>query len=66
MKFAPMFWAISGRFPWPWATKFPQDNIVEVMNTEVAHDVTSARKVTAIHISEGREGVDAGTLPWRC
>ena len=36
--------------------------IIEVMKTEVAHDASSAGKVTAIHISEGQEGVDADTL----
>lgn len=36
--------------------------ILEVMKTEVPHEAEADGKVTAVHISEGQEGVDAGTL----
>ncbi|MFC3229462.1 biotin/lipoyl-containing protein [Marinibaculum pumilum] len=36
--------------------------ILEVMKTEVPHDAEADGTVKAVHISEGQEGVDAGTL----
>jgi biotin carboxyl carrier protein len=36
--------------------------ILEVMKTEVPHSAAEAGTVQAVHISEGQEGVDAGTL----
>ncbi|MEQ8343997.1 MAG: acetyl-CoA carboxylase biotin carboxyl carrier protein subunit [Sneathiellaceae bacterium] len=36
--------------------------ILEVMKTEVPHDSEADGTVKAIHITEGQEGVDAGTL----
>jgi acetyl-CoA carboxylase biotin carboxyl carrier protein len=36
--------------------------ILEVMKTEVPHHAEADGTVTAVHISEGQEGVDAGTL----
>ena len=35
--------------------------ILEVMKTEVPHTAEEAGEVTAVHIKEGDEGVDAGT-----
>jgi acetyl-CoA carboxylase biotin carboxyl carrier protein len=36
--------------------------ILEVMKTEVAHNTSNGGTVTAVHLSEGQEGVDAGVL----
>ena len=36
--------------------------ILEVMKTEVPHHTSSDGTVTAVHITEGQEGVDAGTV----
>ena len=36
--------------------------ILEVMKTEVPHHAEADGTVSAIHIAEGQEGVDAGTL----
>lgn len=36
--------------------------ILEVMKTEVEHDATSDGTVTAVNITEGQEGIDAGVL----
>mgnify|MGYP001235517936 CR=1 FL=1 len=36
--------------------------ILEVMKTEVPHDAEADGTVKAVHITEGQEGVDAGTL----
>lgn len=36
--------------------------ILEVMKTEVNHTATTDGVVTAVHICEGDEGVDGGTL----
>jgi acetyl-CoA carboxylase biotin carboxyl carrier protein len=36
--------------------------ILEVMKTEVPHTASEGGTVTAVNISEGQEGVDAGTL----
>jgi biotin carboxyl carrier protein len=36
--------------------------ILEVMKTEVPHTANGGGTVKAVHISEGQEGVDAGTL----
>jgi acetyl-CoA carboxylase biotin carboxyl carrier protein len=36
--------------------------ILEVMKTEVPHHAGADGTVAAVHISEGQEGVDAGTL----
>ena len=36
--------------------------ILEVMKTEVPHSASEAGTVKAVHITEGQEGVDAGTL----
>jgi biotin carboxyl carrier protein len=36
--------------------------ILEVMKTEVPHTASAAGTVTAVHIAEGQEGVDAGAL----
>jgi biotin carboxyl carrier protein len=36
--------------------------ILEVMKTEVPHSAGSDGTVTAVHITEGQEGVDAGTV----
>ncbi|MCG8695326.1 MAG: biotin/lipoyl-binding protein [Minwuiales bacterium] len=36
--------------------------ILEVMKTEVPHEASSDGTVTAVHIQEEQEGVDAGTL----
>jgi acetyl-CoA carboxylase biotin carboxyl carrier protein len=36
--------------------------ILEVMKTEVAHSANDGGTVTAVHLSEGQEGVDAGVL----
>lgn len=36
--------------------------ILEVMKTEVPHEATTDGKVRAVHITEGQEGVDAGTV----
>ncbi len=36
--------------------------ILEVMKTEVPHVATQAGTVAAVHIGEGQEGVDAGTV----
>jgi biotin carboxyl carrier protein len=36
--------------------------ILEVMKTEVPHTATADGTVTAVHIAEGQEGVDAGTV----
>lgn len=36
--------------------------ILEVMKTEVPHTASAAGTVTAVHIVEGQEGVDAGTV----
>jgi biotin carboxyl carrier protein len=36
--------------------------ILEVMKTEVPHTAEAAGTVKAVHIAEGQEGVDAGTL----
>ena len=35
--------------------------ILEVMKTEVPHNAGADGTVKAVHISEGQEGVDAGT-----
>lgn len=36
--------------------------ILEVMKTEVPHSASETGTVKAVHITEGQEGVDAGTL----
>lgn len=36
--------------------------ILEVMKTEVPHTAGEAGTVKSVHIKEGQEGVDAGTL----
>lgn len=36
--------------------------ILEVMKTEVPHEAGQAGTIKAIHITEGQEGVDAGTI----
>ena len=36
--------------------------ILEVMKTEVPHSASEAGTVKAVHLREGQEGVDAGTL----
>ncbi len=36
--------------------------ILEVMKTEVPHAAEADGTVSAVHIEEGQEGVDAGTL----
>ena len=36
--------------------------ILEVMKTEVPHEAEVDGTVKAVHIAEGQEGVDAGTL----
>ena len=36
--------------------------ILEVMKTEVPHPAGTDGTVTAVHIAEGQEGVDAGTV----
>jgi acetyl-CoA carboxylase biotin carboxyl carrier protein len=36
--------------------------ILEVMKTEVPHVAADDGKVTAVHITEGQEGIDAGVL----
>jgi biotin carboxyl carrier protein len=36
--------------------------ILEVMKTEVPHPAGADGTVTAVHIAEGQEGVDAGTV----
>jgi biotin carboxyl carrier protein len=36
--------------------------ILEVMKTEVPHMANEAGTVKAVHLKEGQEGVDAGTL----
>jgi biotin carboxyl carrier protein len=36
--------------------------ILEVMKTEVPHSSSDGGTVKAVHITEGQEGVDAGTL----
>lgn len=36
--------------------------ILEVMKTEVPHEASSNGTVSAVHIQEEQEGVDAGTL----
>ncbi len=36
--------------------------ILEVMKTEVPHEADIDGTVTAVHIEEGQEGVEAGTL----
>ena len=36
--------------------------ILEVMKTEVAHEAPCAGSVSAVHIHEGQEGVDAGVV----
>jgi acetyl-CoA carboxylase biotin carboxyl carrier protein len=36
--------------------------ILEVMKTEVPHTAAADGTVTAVHIAEGQEGVDAGTV----
>jgi urea carboxylase len=36
--------------------------ILEVMKTEVPHSASEAGTVKAVHLKEGQEGVDAGTL----
>lgn len=36
--------------------------ILEVMKTEVPHEASSDGTVSAVHIQEEQEGVDAGTL----
>ncbi len=36
--------------------------ILEVMKTEVPHEAGEAGTVKAVHITEGQEGVDAGTV----
>jgi biotin carboxyl carrier protein len=36
--------------------------ILEVMKTEVPHSAAEAGTVKAVHLTEGQEGVDAGTL----
>lgn len=36
--------------------------ILEVMKTEVEHEATSAGTVKSVHIVEGQEAVDAGTV----
>lgn len=36
--------------------------ILEVMKTEVPHEAEVDGTVKAVHITEGQEGVDAGTL----
>jgi biotin carboxyl carrier protein len=36
--------------------------ILEVMKTEVPHSAGEAGTVKAVHLKEGQEGVDAGTL----
>jgi biotin carboxyl carrier protein len=36
--------------------------ILEVMKTEVPHSAGEAGTVKAVHLTEGQEGVDAGTL----
>jgi biotin carboxyl carrier protein len=36
--------------------------ILEVMKTEVPHEAGGAGTVKAVHIAEGQEGVDAGTV----
>jgi acetyl-CoA carboxylase biotin carboxyl carrier protein len=36
--------------------------ILEVMKTEVAHNAESDGTVTAVNITEGQEGVDAGLV----
>jgi biotin carboxyl carrier protein len=36
--------------------------ILEVMKTEVPHTAGADGTVTAVHITEGQEGVDAGTV----
>jgi biotin carboxyl carrier protein len=36
--------------------------ILEVMKTEVAHHAEAPGTVTAVHITEGQEGVDAGIV----
>ena len=36
--------------------------ILEVMKTEVPHTAGAAGTVTAVHIAEGQEGVDAATV----
>ena len=36
--------------------------ILEVMKTEVPHHAGADGTVAAVHIGEGQEGVDAGTL----
>lgn len=36
--------------------------ILEVMKTEVPHEASEAGTVKAVHITEGQEGIDAGTI----
>jgi acetyl-CoA carboxylase biotin carboxyl carrier protein len=36
--------------------------ILEVMKTEVPHSSNGGGTVKAVHLTEGQEGVDAGTL----
>ncbi len=36
--------------------------ILEVMKTEVPHEAETDGKVAAVHINEGDEGVEAGTV----
>lgn len=36
--------------------------ILEVMKTEVPHNAGADGTVTAVHVSEGQEGVDAGMV----
>ena len=36
--------------------------ILEVMKTEVPHSAGADGTVTAVHLTEGQEGVDAGTV----
>jgi biotin carboxyl carrier protein len=36
--------------------------ILEVMKTEVPHSAGGGGTVKAVHIQEGQEGIDAGTL----
>ena len=36
--------------------------IMEVMKTEVPHQAEAGGKVTAVHVKDGQEGLDAGTL----
>jgi biotin carboxyl carrier protein len=36
--------------------------IMDVMKTEVAHEATTAGIVTAVHVTEGQEGVEGDEL----